>query len=198
MASKISIFAPDFKKLKMIYPIYLYGHPVLRKQCENITSEYPKLKELVADMFATLEKTGGIGLAAPQIGISIRLFIVDLDPLKEDIPELAGVKKVIINPDFLCKSEDELSTIDEGCLSIPNVNEKVERPAKIKIKYYDEDFVEHIEEHDGWMARVMQHEFDHIDAHLFIDHISPIRRAMIKGKLTAIQKRKISLGYKFK
>ncbi len=182
----------------MIYPIYLYGHPVLRKQSENITAEYPKLKELIADMFATLEKTGGIGLAAPQIGLNIRLFIVDLDPFKEDRPEFAGVKKAIINPEFLWKSEDEFTTIDEGCLSVPNVNEKVERPAKIKIKYYDENFVEHIEEHDDWMARVMQHEYDHIDAHLFIDHISPIRRAMIKGKLNAIQKRKISLGYKFK
>lgn len=179
----------------MIYPIHLYGHPVLRKATEEITPDYPNLKELIADMFATLEKASGIGLAAPQIGLPIRMFIVDLDPFKDEHPEYEGVKKVIINPEFLEKSE-KTKVIEEGCLSIPDINEKVERPESIKIKYYDEDFNEHIEEHDDWMARVMQHEYDHIDAHIFIDRISPLRRRMIKGKLTAIQKRKIRTKYK--
>lgn len=182
----------------MIYPIHLYGHPVLRKETEEITPDYPQLKALVDDMFATLEKAGGVGLAAPQIGLAIRLFIVDLDPFKEEDPAFAGVKKVIINPEILWRSEDEFTTVEEGCLSIPDINEKVERPAKIKIKYYDLNFEEHIEEHGDWMARVMQHEYDHIDAHLFIDRISPLRRRMIKGKLTAIQKRKVTPRYKFK
>lgn len=179
----------------MIYPIHLYGHPVLRKATEEITPEYPKLKELIDDMFATLEKASGIGLAAPQIGLAIRLFIVDLDPFKEEHPEYEGVKKVIINPEFLEKSE-ETTVVEEGCLSVPDINEKVERPERIKIKYLDENFVEHVEEHDDWMARVMQHEYDHIDAHIFIDRISPLRRRMIKGKLTAIHKRKVRTKFK--
>lgn len=179
----------------MIYPIHLYGHPVLRKATEEITPDYPNLKELIDDMFATLEKASGIGLAAPQIGLPIRLFIVDLDPFKEEHPEYEGIKKVIINPEFLEKSE-ETTVIEEGCLSVPDINEKVERPERIKIKYYDENFEEHIEEYDDWMARVMQHEYDHIDAHIFIDRISPLRRRMIKGKLTAIQKRKVRTKYK--
>lgn len=179
----------------MIYPIHLYGHPVLRKATEEITPEYPKLKELIDDMFATLEKASGIGLAASQIGLAIRLFIVDLDPFKEEHPEYEGVKKVIINPEFLEKSE-ETTVVEEGCLSVPDINEKVERPERIKIKYLDENFVEHVEEHDDWMARVMQHEYDHIDAHIFIDRISPLRRRMIKGKLTAIHKRKVRTKFK--
>ncbi len=182
----------------MIYPIYLYGHPVLRKETKALTPDYPNLKELVDDMFTTLDKVGGIGLAAPQIGLSIRLFIVDLDPFKDERPEFAGVRKVFINPEFLWRSDEEFTTIEEGCLSVPDINEKVERPAKVKIKYYDLDFKEHIEEHDDWMARVMQHEYDHIDAHLFIDRVSPLRRRMIKGKLAAIQKRKVTPRYKFK
>ncbi|MDA3852779.1 MAG: peptide deformylase [Bacteroidales bacterium] len=179
----------------MIYPIHLYGHPVLRKATTEITPEYPNLSEVIDDMFATLAKASGVGLAAPQVGLAIRLFIVDLDPFKDEHPEYEGVKKVIINPKFLEKSE-ETASIEEGCLSIPDINEKVERPKKVKIKYYDENFVEHIEEHEDWMARVMQHEFDHIDAHLFIDRISPLRRRLIKGKLTAIHKRKVVTKYK--
>lgn len=179
----------------MIYPIHLYGHPILRKATQEITPEYPDLQILIDDMFATLGKAGGIGLAAPQIGLAIRMFIVDLDPFKDEYPEYEGIKKVVINPEFLDKSETT-TLIEEGCLSVPNINEKVERPEQIKIKYYDEHFVEHIEEHDDWMARVMQHEYDHIDAHIFIDRISPLRRRMIKGKLTAIHKRKVSTKYK--
>ncbi len=179
----------------MIYPIHLYGHPILRKESKEISPEYPQLKTLIDDMFATLTKAGGVGLAAPQIGLAIRLFIIDLDPFKDEHPEYKGVKKVLINPEFLEKSE-ETEIIEEGCLSLPEINEKVERPRRIKIRYYDEHFKEHIEEHDGWMARVIQHEYDHIDTHLFIDHISPLRRRMIKGKLNAIQKRKVNAKYK--
>ena len=179
----------------MIYPIHLYGHPVLRKPTVEITKDYPQLSTVIEDMFLTLDKAGGVGLAAPQVGLAIRMFIVDLNPFADEYPEYAGVRKVIINPSFTAKSEDTV-VLEEGCLSIPQVNEKVERPEKVTLKYYDENFVEHIEEYDDWMARVMQHEFDHIDAHLFIDRVSPLRRRMIKGKLTAIQKRKISTKYK--
>jgi len=179
----------------MIYPIYLYGHPVLRRATEEVTPEYPNLKEVIENMFATVGKASGIGLAAPQVGLAIRLFIVDLDPFKDEYPEYAGMRKVVINPEFLERSEETV-VMEEGCLSVPDINEKVERSVKVKVKYYDENFVEHIEEHDDWMARVMQHEYDHIDAHLFIDRISPLRRRLIKGKLTAIQKRKIVTRYK--
>ncbi len=179
----------------MTLPIYLYGHPVLRKSCKEVTPDYQELKQLIEDMFTTLEKSGGVGLAAPQVGLSLRLFIVDLDPYKEEIPEYAGIKKVVINPEFVARSEDTV-VMEEGCLSIPGIYEKVERSEKVKIKYVDENFEEHIEECDNWLARVMQHEYDHIDTHVFIDRISPIRRRMIKGKLTSIQKRKVNTKYK--
>ncbi len=179
----------------MIYPIHLYGHPVLRKTTVEITADYPNLKELIEDMYLTLDKAGGVGLAAPQVGLAIRMFIVDLDPFADEMPEYKGVRKIVINPEILERSEETV-VIEEGCLSIPDINEKVERSDKIKIKYFDENFVEHIETHDDWMARVMQHEYDHIDAHLFIDRISPLRRRLIKGRLTSIQKRKIKTRYK--
>lgn len=181
----------------MIYPIHLYGHPVLRKTSVDITKDYPNLDELIKDMFLTLDKASGVGLAAPQIGLNIRLFIMDLDAFADEFPEYKDVKRVIINPEFLELSE-ETAVYEEGCLSIPDINEKVERPESIKIKYYDENFEEHIEDYEGWMARVFQHEYDHVDAHMFIDHVSPIRRRMIKGKLNAIQKRKVSTRFKHK
>lgn len=181
----------------MIYPIHLYGHPVLRKQAETITKDYPKLQEVITDMFLTLDKASGVGLAAPQVGLPIRLFIIDLNAFAEEYPEYAGIKKVFINPEFTEMSE-ETCVLEEGCLSIPDINEKVARPESVTIKYYDQDFNEHIEELDGWMARVIQHEYDHIDMHLFVDHISPLRRRMIKGKLGTIQKRKVATRYKSK
>jgi peptide deformylase len=181
----------------MIYPIHLYGHLVLRTKTKEITPDFVGLKELIDNMYQTLEKAGGVGLAAPQIGQSLRLFIIDLDPLSEEYPEYKGLKKIYINPEITPIGE-ETDISEEGCLSIPEVNEKVERPSHIRITYLDEEFKEHSEDINGWMARVLQHEYDHIDAHLFIDHISPLRRRMIKGKLTAIQKRKVSVRYKIK
>lgn len=181
----------------MIYPIHLYGHPVLRKETKEITKDYPKLNELTDDMFATIEKASGVGLAAPQIGLDIRLFVIDLDPFSEEFPEYKDVRKVFINPEIIEES-DETTVLEEGCLSLPDINEKVERPSKITIKYLDENFEEHTDTHTDWMARVIQHEYDHIEAHLFIDHISPIRRRMIKGKLNAIQKRKVTTRFKHK
>ena len=179
----------------MIYPIHLYGHPVLRKETETLSADYPDLEQVINNMFATLDKAGGIGLAAPQVGLALRLFIVDLDPFADEIPEYKGVKKVVINPEIIDKSE-KTTVIEEGCLSIPDINEKVERPERITIKYLDEHFEEHEDKYDDWMARVMQHEYDHCHAHLFIDRISPLRRRMIKSKLTSIQKRKVNTRYK--
>ena len=139
----------------------------------------------------------GVGLAAPQVGIPIRLIVIDLAPLKEDNPELGDFKVTMINPELLEESENEVE-YDEGCLSIPGINETVSRPEAIKISYLDENFNEHMEVYDGYKARVVQHEYDHLEGHLFTDRIKPLRRQLIKGKLTNIVKGKASCKYKIK
>ncbi len=181
----------------MILPIYTYGTTVLRKEAEDITAEYPKLKELIKNMFDTMYHADGVGLAAPQVGLSIRLLVIDLIPFKEDDPELSTFKVVMINPEMLEMSEEELLG-GEGCLSIPGVSEDVLRSEWIKIKYLDENFVEHIEEFEGFKARVIQHEYDHLEGSLFTDHVSGLRRQMIKSKLTNIAKGKANCSYKIK
>jgi len=139
----------------------------------------------------------GIGLAAPQIGLPIRLLVIDLAPLKEDEPEMSTFKVVMINPEMLEMSEEE-EEASEGCLSIPGISEKVKRAEWIKIKYLDEQFNEHIEEFEGFKARVVQHEYDHLEGNLFTDHINPLRRQLIKSRLTNIAKGKTSCDYKIK
>jgi peptide deformylase len=181
----------------MILPIYTYGHPILRKQTEEITPDYPELKALIGNMFDTMYHAEGIGLAAPQIGLAIRLLIIDLDPLKEDDTELGSFKVVMINPLMLEMSEEE-EEASEGCLSIPGISEKVVRAEWIKVKYLDEHFNEHIEEFEGFKARVVQHEYDHLEGNLFTDHINPLRRQLIKSRLTNIAKGKASCDYKIK
>lgn len=181
----------------MILPIYTYGNAVLRKHAENITPEYPKLKELISNMFDTMYHADGVGLAAPQVGLPIRLLVIDLQPFKEDDPELASFKCVMINPEMLEMSEEEESG-SEGCLSIPGISEDVSRSEWIKIKYLDENFVEHIEEFEDFRARVVQHEYDHLEGSLFTDHVNPIRRQMIKSKLNNIVKGKSNCSYKVK
>ena len=146
----------------MILPIYLYGQPVLRKTAEDITPEYPELKTLIENMFDTMHHAEGIGLAAPQIGLAIRLVVVDLDVLSEDFPEFKDFRKVYINAHII-ETSDETDSMEEGCLSLPGIHEKVTRPSRIHVKYLDENFVEHDEWVDGYLARVMQHEFDHLD-----------------------------------
>lgn len=181
----------------MILPIYTYGNPVLRKEATNIDKDYPGLNELINNMFETMHQADGVGLAAPQVGLPIRLFVVDLAALKEDDPELSAFKAVMINPEILEESEEE-TEYSEGCLSIPGISEKVIRPEWIKIKYLDALFQEHTEEFDGFKARVIQHEYDHLEGSLFTDHINPLRRQMLKTKLTNITKGKTQCSYKIK
>lgn len=181
----------------MILPIYIYGQPVLRKVAEDIPKDYPDLDKLISNMFETMSNADGIGLAAPQVGLSIRVVVIDLDVLSEDMPEYKGFRKAYINPHIL-NAEGEEQSMEEGCLSLPGVHEDVMRPTKIHVKYMDENFDEHDEIVEGYLARVMQHEFDHLEGHVFIDHLSPLRRQMIKGKLNAMLKGKAHCSYKAK
>ncbi|GAB1415781.1 peptide deformylase [Paludibacter sp.] len=181
----------------MILPIYTYGNTVLRKHAEEITPDYPDLKKLINDMYETMYHADGVGLAAPQVGLPIRLLVIGLDALEEDNPELAKFKKVMINPVMLEMSEEEVEG-NEGCLSIPGISEKVFRSEWIKIKYFDEDFKEHIEEFEDFKARVIQHEYDHLEGSLFTDHVNSLRRQMIKSKLNNIAKGKVQCDYKIK
>ena len=148
-------------------------------------------------MFETMDHADGVGLAAPQIGLSIRVVVVDLDVLSEDYPEYKGFRKAYINAHILEVSGEEVS-MEEGCLSLPGIHESVKRGNKIRVKYLDEDLVEHDEIVEGYLARVMQHEFDHLDGKMFIDHLSPLRKQMIKGKLNAMLKGKAHCTYKVK
>ncbi len=181
----------------MIKPVYVYGSPVLRKVSTKITSDYPNLKELIESMFETMDGSEGVGLAAPQIGLSIRLFVIDTALFGEDHPEVKGFKKVFINPKIIERSEVQ-NIYNEGCLSIPSLREDVERPESVTIKYFDENFVEHEEFYDGIIARVIQHEYDHLEGILFTDRVSPIRRQLLKSKLNAIVKGKFNVSYKVK
>lgn len=181
----------------MILPIYLYGQPVLRKVSEDITADYPNLKELIENMFDTMHHASGIGLAAPQIGLAIRLVVIDLDVLAEDEPEFKDFRRVYINAHIL-EVSDETDSMEEGCLSLPGIHEKVTRPSRIHVKYLDENFVEHDEWVEGYLARVMQHEFDHLEGKVFSDRLSPLRRQMNKNKLGNLAKGKVSCDYKTK
>lgn len=181
----------------MVYPIFLYGNSVLRKEAEDLSLDYPNLKTLIEDMYETMHKSEGIGLAAPQIGLPIRLAVIDLSPLSDDMPEYKDYKHAFINPHILETEGEELS-LEEGCLSLPGINESVKRKNRIHVTYFDENLQKHDEWVEGYLARVMQHEFDHLDGHVFIDRISPIRRQLIKSKLTAILKGKVKCSYKTK
>ena len=181
----------------MILPIYTYGQPVLRKEAEDIAPDYPELKELVQNMFETNERADGVGLAAPQIGLPIRVVIVDLTPLGEDMPEYADFKRAYING-YIVEEDGETILMDEGCLSLPGIHEKVPRAEKVRIQYVDENFVEHDEWVDGFLARVIQHEFDHLEGKVFTDRISPLRRQMNKAKFNALLTGKVRCEYKVK
>ena len=181
----------------MILPIHTFGNSVLRKVAEPITKEYPKLKELIDNMFETMHNADGVGLAAPQVGLPIRLFVIDLEAFREDKPELADFKVAMINPEMLEMSEEGVQA-EEGCLSIPGIHESVERSKVIKIKYQDIDFVEHIEVFQDFKARVIQHEYDHIEGILFTDKISMLKKTLIKKKLQNIMEGKARPDYKMK
>lgn len=179
----------------MIYPIVVYGHPILRKVAVEIDKDFPGLNQLISDLFETMYYSEGLGLAAPQIGKSVRIFVIDGKPAAEDEPALAEFKKVFINAHITEKSGD-LLPMTEGCLSIPNLREEVVREARIRINYYDENWEYHDEVHEGYKARIIQHEYDHLDGILFTDKVSPLRKRLIKSKLTAISKGKFESDYK--
>jgi peptide deformylase len=179
----------------MTYPIVVYGHPVLKKVAVEVDQDYPGLKKLADDLFDTMYHSEGLGLAAPQIGRSIRLFVIDGAPVAEDEPELANFKKVFINAHIVEKN-GELVPMNEGCLSIPHLREEVKRESHIRIHYRDEDWEYHDEVYDGYKARIIQHEYDHLDGILFTDRINPLKRRLIKGKLIDISKGKFEVDYK--
>ena len=181
----------------MIYPIVIYGSQILRNESEDITPDYPELKKLIEDMWTTLAEAEGVGLAAPQIGKNIRLFIVDCTPWGEDDPSLADYRKVFINAEIYERSE-ETSLFEEGCLSLPGLHENVRRPVSIRMRYLDENFVEHDEEFAGKPARVIQHEYDHIEGMVFTDHLAPIRKNLIKNKLQKMARGSYKAFYKTK
>lgn len=182
----------------MILPIYIYGQPVLRKVTEDIPADFPNLKELIKDMFETLTESEGVGLAGPQVGKALRIAVIDLDVVSDDMPEYKDFRKAYINPYIVEADEDSMETMEEGCLSLPAIHEKVARPARIKVKYLDEDMQPHEEWVEGFLARVMQHEFDHLDGKMFIDRISPLRKQLIKNKLRSLLQGRFRCGYKYK
>ncbi|MCQ2332105.1 MAG: peptide deformylase [Paludibacteraceae bacterium] len=181
----------------MILPIYTLGQSVLRHETEEVTEDYPELGALIDNMFQTMYHAEGIGLAAPQVGLSLRLFVVDGTVLKEDMPDMIEGKRVFINPEITDESEEEVS-YEEGCLSVPGIHEKVKRPKRITIHYFDENWNEHEDTFDGFFARMLQHEYDHLEGHVFTDHISPIRKQMISSRLGKIAKGKVNVSYKTK
>ena len=182
----------------MILPIYIYGQPVLRKEAQDIPTDYPGLKELIANMFETMEEANGVGLAAPQIGLDIRVVVIDLDVLSEDFPEYKGFKKGFINPHIIEYDEEKTESLEEGCLSLPGISEKVTRPTRIHVEYLNEDLQPHDEWVEGYLARVMQHEFDHLEGKMFIDRVSPLRKQLIKNKLKALLQGRYRCSYRTK
>ena len=187
----------------MILPIVAYGTPVLKKKGSDITPDYPAFEQLLENMWETMYEANGVGLAAPQVGIAIRLFIVDASPFadddeltEEEQKQLTGFKKVFINPQI--EESGEEWAFNEGCLSIPDVREDVYRQEEIQIRYWDENFKDHTEQYTGLAARVIQHEYDHIEGVLFTDKLSPLKKRLIKGKLNNIAKGNIDVDYKMR
>ncbi len=180
----------------MILPICIYGVPVLRKVAQDITADYPELKTLIANMWETLADSNGIGLAAPQIGKDIRVVVIDLDLIKDEFPEYEGLRKVYINGHIEEYDDYYVESLEEGCLSLPGISEKVTRPTRVRVIYKDENFVDHEEWIEGYHARVIQHEFDHLEGTVFTDRISPMRKQLIKGKLRAFLQGRFKCAYK--
>lgn len=187
----------------MILPIVAYGHPVLRKVCKDITPDYPELNKLISNMWETLYSSNGVGLAAPQINRDIRLFLVDSTQVFEHMdeedkgkyPDEPGIKQVFINA-HIAEEDGEEWMYNEGCLSIPKIREDIYRRQAVRLQYRDENFESHIKLFSGLTARIILHEYDHIEGKLFIDHISPLKRKLMKGKLNDISKGKVDVDYK--
>jgi peptide deformylase len=181
----------------MIYPIYLYGQLVLRKETKDISLDYPNLSSLLGSMYETMYQADGIGLAAPQIGLEDRILVVDLTPYKENDPSCADFKKAFINAHIVERGEEE-EIMEEGCLSIPQIHEKVARSNRIRIQYLDENLQARDEVYEGYKARVIQHEYDHLDGILFVDRVSGIRKQLIRSKLNKIMNGNVNCSYKVK
>lgn len=178
-------------------PVYLFGNPILRKKSVEITMEYPNLKELISNMFETMYFAEGVGLAAPQVGLNIKLVVMDTEPFLELYPENVPIKKVLINP-VIEEEFGEPFTFTEGCLSVPDIHEEVTRSSEIKISYLDEDGVQHHEHVVGVNARVMQHEVDHLEGRVFTDRVSSLKKMMLKKRLQNISTGKVNPRYKTK
>ena len=179
----------------MLLPIYLYGHPVLRAETEEITPEYPGLKQLIADMWETMYNSEGVGLAAPQIGRSIRLIVLDGSVLADDFPECKDSKMVLINPELDVIEDMDPVSRAEGCLSIPGLSENVKRVEHVRLNWLDEDFVEHEKEFTGFLSRIIQHEYDHLEGEVYTDHIAPNRKQLVRSKLNNIANGKVRCDY---
>ena len=181
----------------MKYPITVYGDPVLRKRAEQIDQNTEGLKEIIENMWETMYFADGVGLAAPQAGLPIRMFVIDATSGAEDEPELKDFKKTFINPEIIELSGDKW-VFNEGCLSLPEIREDVSRPDAVRLRYFDENFVEHDEVFKGFAGRIIQHEYDHLEGKLFIDYISPLRRRLLKSKLNDITRGNINPHYRIK
>lgn len=179
----------------MIYPIVVYGHPVLRKVAEDVEKDYPGLNQLIDDLFETMYHAEGIGLAAPQIGKSVRIFVIDGEPAADDEPSMADFRQAFINAHIMEKS-GEFVPMTEGCLSIPNLREEVDRESRIRIEYYDRNWEFHNEIYEGYKARIILHEYDHLDGVMFTDRVGPLRKRLLKGKLNAISRGIFESAYK--
>ncbi len=182
----------------MVYPIIVYGDPILRKRAKDLAKGSDELPTLIQDMFDTMYAAHGIGLAAPQIGKGIRLFVVDgttLDEEDKEDEDMTGFKKIFINPEILDEQGNKWA-FEEGCLSIPNIREDVLRQEKVRIRYFDENWIKQEEEYTGIKARIIQHEYDHLDGKLFIDYLSPLKKRMLKGRLTDISKGDVDTSYR--
>ncbi len=179
----------------MILPVVAYGHPTLKKVAEDISPDYPNLQKLIEDMWETMYHANGVGLAAPQVNHSIRLFVIDATPYVEDFEEVKDFKKVFINAHITEMYDPEI-VMNEGCLSIPGLNEEVPRKDGIMISYVDEHFQPHTERYNGFIARVIQHEYDHIDGVLYVDRIAAFRKMLLKGKLRDISEGNVDVEYR--
>lgn len=181
----------------MILPVYVYGMSILRKVAPEIDKDYEGLDQLIDDMFETMVASEGVGLAAPQVGKAARLFVVDATRMEDmdEEPDLKDFKKVFINP-YITEQWGDKWSFSEGCLSIPNIREDVSRPAYVKMEYYDRDWNFHEEEYEGVKARIIQHEYDHLDGRLFVDKINPLRKKLIGQKLKAISRGRVDCDYK--
>ncbi|MBR1543600.1 MAG: peptide deformylase [Muribaculaceae bacterium] len=182
----------------MILPIYIYGQPVLRKVAKPITPDYPNLKELIENMKETMYASDGIGIAAPQVGLDIRLIYIDVDVIAQSRPELKDIRMVLINPVLEVDETSKTSTTEEGCLSLPGIHENVTRHDRIRLKWLDENWQAHDEVIEGYLARVVQHEYDHLEGHMFIDHVSAIRKQLNRGKLNNMVEGKVDCDYRVK